>query len=442
MRVHREALGRLSPAERLAAVQSIAPIEIAGKQATLLASPLFVKPAVYEAICVGAVGLCDATVALESHPEFVAGNKLYDILFESLSDNGKALVRRAGKPTLGAMQRRFRRLDGYLLGAGTPSFIEINQSAPLAISFYERARALAAGLGAVAQSGDLYDALAQWFIAEARAHGIMGDAITIGVSMERGYPAKFVDLPAAYPGIAAAAAHTHEVELRFLLAEPTEFAILDGRPTINGQAFDLLWRNTVYLQNYPETLADYESIRYNETPMVNDVWAWLFRSKAYFAMLWDDELVADFARLGVDSPVLRQYSPETRWPHGSAGIADKNQWILKRCDDGFGKGIVFGSELSWPEWQARLAGSHGTDWVVQKIVRPEPVTLPIIDERGGLHDMPMHCDIDPFVVNGAVAGILVRALPATIGDSKMNIVAGAAIGYVAIDTSKGEIWKY
>lgn len=430
MRAYRQQLERLSPAERLAAVQSVVPIEIAGVRATPLASPVFVTTKTYKAICEAAEELCMAVVALESHPDFMPGNKLYDLLFASLSSGGKELVRRSKKPSAEAMQRRFRRLDGYLLGGSTPSFIEINQSAPLAISFYERACELAKKLGAPNTSGGLYDSLAQWFITEARANSVAGNTITVAVSMERGYPAKFVDLPVACPAIAAAA-KAHGVTLQFVLAEPTEFIVDDDRPFAGGEPFDLLWRNTVYLQNYSEALADYEAIRYGGAPMVNDLQAWLFRSKAYFAMLWDDELVAEFANFGLDSRTLRKHVPETHWLHAVDASSNRTQWILKRCDDGFGKGIVFGSELSESEWQARLTGSYGTDWVAQQIVRPEAIELPVIDEKGTIHDVAMYCDVDLFMVNGAVHAVLVRALPAQRGDSKMNIVAGAAIGCVA-----------
>lgn len=431
MQSFRAQLEALSAAERLRHMKKIAPIEIAGKQAVLLASPLFLLPKHYDNFIRATELFVNATVAIETHEQFRRGNVLFDALHESLSAHGKRLIDRSEKPDSRAAVRRFRRLDGYMLKNSDPNFIEMNQSAPLAISFYERARMLTSQLGEACESLDLYDALAAWFVNEAARFGLKRSTLTVAVSMERGYPAKFIDLPVACKAISNAA-KKHGVAIQFMLAEPTDFDYENNVPRVNERPFDLLWRNTVYLQNYDEPLFDYEAIRYGSTPMVNDLWAWLFRSKAFFAMIWDDSLRDEFAQFGVNVASLRRMTPETKWLSCAAEITNKNEWILKRCDDGFGRGIVFGSELSEREWRAYCRGEHGNDWIVQKIVHPEAIALPIIDNAGEIHDIEMTCDLDPFVVNGNVAGILVRALSAEKTNRKMNIVSGAAIGHVSV----------
>ncbi len=417
-------------------VNEIQPIVIDGKAATLLAAPLFLLPETYEKVVTAAETFVDAAVTIESSPDFKPGQVIYDRLYNSLSDSGKKLIDRSGTVTVTneAIKRRFRRLDGFLLSDQTPTFIEMNQSAPLAISFYEGAKQLVTSIAdradmAIGESSDLYSDLAEWFVSELRVGGHGGKSATIAVSMERGYLAKFVDLPVACDGIAAAA-QKQGVELTFILAEPTEFTWDGTRGYAKGASFDLLWRNTVYLQNYPETLTEYEAIRYGETPMVNDLQSWLFRSKEFFAIIWDDAMRSELTRFGIDVEKVRAVTPRTVSLYQlNEDEKSRSDWVIKRCDDGFGKGIVFGSELTRAEWAEYISGQHGTDWIAQEIVRPLASELPIILPDGSVESVKCYCDIDPFVVNGNVSGILVRALPVDTGtDRKMNIVEGAAIG--------------
>ncbi len=428
------ALEQLSPHVRRELRSTISPIEIGGESATLLAAPLFLSSKTYEKVVAAAETFVDATVAIETNSRFKAGNVVYDRLYNSLSANGKTLIDRSKPVTSETAKRRFRRLDGFLLSNQAPTFIEMNQSAPLAISFYQRAKQLVTDIAdradiAITESGDLYSDLAKWFISELRAIGHNQDSATIAVSMERGYPAKFVDLPVACDGIAAAA-KKQGLELTFILAEPTEFTWDGMRGYVKGVSFDLLWRNTVYLQNYPETLAEYEAIRYGGMPMINDLHSWFFRSKEFFAILWDDAMQSELAKFGIDVAKVRHLVPRTiSLNQLDKDEKDRSSWILKRCDDGFGKGIVFGSELTRAEWVEYITGQHGTDWIAQEIVRPLATELPIILSDGSVQSVTCHCDIDPFVVNGSVSGMLVRALPVNTGTNrKMNIVEGAAIG--------------
>lgn len=414
-------------------IKAILPIEIGGKVATLLAAPLFLSPKVYEKVVEAAEAFVDAATAIESNPIFKPGYVIYDRLYSSLNQNGKKLIDRSIPVNSYEIKRRFRRLDGFLLD-NRPTFIEMNQSAPLAISFHQRARQLTASIAnrigvTISADGDIYADLAEWFIANLRTAGHSGDSATIAVSMERGYQAKFVDLPLACDGIAAAA-KKRNINLEFILAEPTEFTWDGSRGRIDNRTFDLLWRNTVYLQNYPETLADYESIRYSGAAMVNDLQSWLFRSKDFFAILWDDDLQSELTKFGINVEKIRAMVPQTVSLAQLGGSeVDRSSWILKRCDDGFGKGVIFGSELTETEWVEYLSGLHGNDWVAQKVVRPLAVEMPIILPDGSVQSAMYYCDIDPFVINGNVSGILVRALPVDAGVSrKMNIVEGAAIG--------------
>ena len=422
------ALGR---EERQAVRNNVPSISIAGVDATVLAAPVVLERLQFDALVNSAQCFVDSAIAIETHSTFIPGMKLYDLLYASLSKKGKNLIDRAGRPSPTAVKRRLRRLDGYCAGIKQPMFIEMNQSAPLAISFYETARRYTQSLGTSVAAASLYDDMALWFIEELKCYGYDGDSAVVAVSVERGYPAKFVDLPMACTGISEAALR-YGIAIEFVIAEPTDFLYAStGRMMARGREFDLLWRNTVYLDNYSETLNEYEKFRYVDNPMVNDLYAWLFRSKAFFAMIWDDELADDFGRLSVDVQALRAATPETIWLRDAMSISDRHEWILKRCDDGFGKGVVFGSEVSDCEWNAYCRGEHGDDWVVQRVIRPKSMEVPIIDEKGGLVEVEVVCDFDPFVVNGSVSGVLVRALPANRIDKKMNIVEGALIGYAA-----------
>lgn len=421
--------------QRIDSVAAVEPIMMAGKSATVLAAPVFLTSDTMASFTAAAQSLVDATVAIESDGSFVAGNVLYDRLYRSLSIKGKLLIDRSQPVDPAVIARRFRRLDGYVTAAGEPAFIEMNQSAPLAISFYQRARQLSQILGGhtggqLGVSADLYKDLAQWFIRELQQ---VSDKKTwsVAVSMERGYPAKFVDLPVACDGIAAAARNLGYA-INFLLAEPTAFRYENGTATVNGRTFDLLWRNTVYLQNYDEVLPEYESIRYGDTPMVNDLQSWLFRSKEFFAMIWDDSLIKKFDDIGVDSVALRAVVPKSISIRDMDATQNRTKWILKRCDDGFGRGIVFGSDCSEQAWRDYCSGQFGDDWIAQRLVDPMTVELPVIDNNGTIHDLEFICDFNPYVVAGVVSGILVRALPARGSVSrKMNIVEGAAIGFAA-----------
>ena len=396
------ALQALTPPQQRELTQqlaSIPPITIAGKQASVLLAPLPLTPPAAAQLAQAVYTLQDALVAIESHPSFLPGQVVYDRLYQSLSAQGKYLVDHAPPVSPRTMRRRFRRIDGFLPLAPHspgPQFIEVNQSAPLAISFYERTRQALAMTAAyvpavqaapapgapstpgVAGSPSLYAALADWFM-DAAPDKL---SLTVAVSMERGYPAKFVDLPAATAGIAQAA-RERGVELRFVLAQPPEFRYQSGRMTVRGHSFDVLWRNTVYLANYDVDIADYQAIRYSPAVVQqNDLRAWLLRSKELFALAWDDTVQATLAAMGVDVPALRRIMPPTY----SLAAAQQLDWqrthrrqdyIAKRCDDGFGQGLVFGHQCTDRQWQALLAGSRGQDWVVQQLVPVAPVEVPL-----------------------------------------------------------------
>ena len=446
------ALQALTPPQQRELTQqlaSIPPITIAGKQASVLLAPLPLTPPAAAQLAQAVYTLQDALVAIESHPGFLPGQVVYDRLYQSLSAQGKYLVDHAPPVSPRTMRRRFRRIDGFLPGAPHspgPQFIEVNQSAPLAISFYERARqalavtaacvpavqAAGASAPSMLDSPSLYAALASWFMDAAPGRS----SLTVAVSMERGYPAKFVDLPTATAGITQAA-RERGVELRFVLAQPPEFGYQSGRMTVRGRSFDVLWRNTVYLANYDVDIADYQAIRYSTAVVQqNDLRAWLLRSKELFALAWDDTVQATLADMGVDVPALRRIMPPTY----SLAAAQQLDWqrthhrqdyIAKRCDDGFGQGLVFGHQCTASQWQALLAGSRGQDWVVQQLVPVAPVEVPLYTPGHGIHTQAVTLDCNPYTVGGTLAGVLARAMPAaqqTAGPQAMNIVAGAAIG--------------
>lgn len=398
------ALQALTPPQQRELTQqlaSIPPITIAGKQASVLLAPLPLTPPAAAQLAQAVYTLQDALVAIESHPSFLPGQVVYDRLYQSLSAQGKYLVDHAPPVSPRTMRRRFRRIDGFLPLAPHspgPQFIEVNQSAPLAISFYERTRQALAMTAAyvpavqaapapgapstpgVAGSPSLYAALADWFM-DAAPDKL---SLTVAVSMERGYPAKFVDLPAATAGIAQAA-RERGVELRFVLAQPPEFRYQSGRMTVRGHSFDVLWRNTVYLANYDVDIADYQAIRYSPAVVQqNDLRAWLLRSKELFALAWDDTVQATLAAMGVDVPALRRIMPPTY----------------------------------------SLAAA-------QQLVPVAPVEVPLYTPGHGIHTQAVTLDCNPYTVGGTLAGVLARAMPAaqqTAGPQAMNIVAGAAIG--------------
>ena len=446
------ALQALTPPQQRELTQqlaSIPPITIAGKQASVLLAPLPLTPPAATQLAQAVYTLQDALVAIESHPSFLPGQVVYDRLYQSLSAQGKYLVDHAPPVSPRTMRRRFRRIDGFLPLAPHspgPQFIEVNQSAPLAISFYERARqalamtaayipaiqAAGASAPSMLDSPSLYAALASWFIDAAPGRS----SLTVAVSMERGYPAKCVDLPAATAGITQAA-RERGVELRFVLAQPPEFGYQSGRMTVRGHSFDVLWRNTVYLANYDVDIADYQAIRYSPAVVQqNDLRAWLLRSKELFALAWDDTVQATLADMGVDGAALRRIMPPTY----SLAVAQQLDWqrthrrqdyIAKRCDDGFGQGLVFGHQCTARQWQALLAGGRGQDWVVQQLVPVAPVEVPLYTPGHGIHTQLVTLDCNPYTVGGTLTGVLARAMPAaqqTAGPQAMNIVAGAAIG--------------
>ena len=431
----RSSLQRCTKQQLIDSVTAVEPILMAGKAATILAAPIFLTNEKMTSFTAAAQSIVDAAVTIESHESFVVGDVLYDRLYRSLSAKGKLLIDRSQRVDPVTIARRFRRLDGYVAVSGRPAFIEMNQSAPLAISFYQRARQFSQLLsqqtnGQLGRSADLYRDLAQWFVQDLQQLS-RKNTWNVAVSMERGYPAKFVDLPAACDGIAAEAQRMG-YKINFILAEPTAFRFKDGVASVDGQSFDLLWRNTVYLQNYDEVLTEYESIRYGDTPMVNDLQSWLFRSKEFFAMIWDDSLVDVFRAVGVDSIALRKAVPESISIRAMDATRDRSGWILKRCDDGFGRGIVFGSECDQQTWQDYCSGHFGDDWIAQRLVDPATIELPVVDTTGEIHDGEFICDFNPYVVAGVVSGILVRALPSHGSASrKMNIVEGAAIGFAS-----------
>jgi hypothetical protein len=426
-------LSELSPEKRIALTRECKDIavneelQIGGRAISFFTIPLVLEEAAMTPV-LGKIGtFLDALIRLEEYALAGEGKSIMERLMASLTPGGQHLVSQCTYESPSSLRRRMRRFDGFLeASAGSYSLIEVNQAAPLAIHYHDAGQRIAAhvvqSLGFSWTPRLLAPHVLEWMLAEygERHEGAM--PATIALVIEHGYPPKFTDLPRMARSCEAIALAKYGHRLTFITCFPYEIKLRAGEIICQDRKIDMIWRNSVYLTSYREErldVSDYERI--SSSPdrhiLINSTRSWLTRTKEVFAILWDDEAMREMGFTGEAIASLRTVVPLTVNLGRSRNrdlereiVSDRERWISKPTDSGFGKGVEFGEAHTKESW-ARLLDERRVDGFIfqQKIPYPT-LECPDIDGEGTITGRSIDFDFCPHHVNGAFTGTaLVRA---------------------------------
>lgn len=385
------------------------------------------------------------------------GGPLRTRLWNSLSPGGQYLVEQSGHESGFSLERRFRRLDGFLSGSQGYQIIEVNQAAPLASSYHDTVHRFGAALlermGIPWQPPLLVPMIAEWLVGEYQhRHGRDRLPHRVAIPVEHGYPPKFSDLPAVASAAEEFAQHRWGERIEFTVCLPWELSRDGDHLRLRGKAYDMVWRNTVYLSQYrtlgPD-VSEYERIC--EDParylVVNSGRSWWTRTKEALAVVWDDRYRADLGLSPSQVQELRRSVPQTtnlkyQPEYADEVIGRRQDWVTKPTDSGFGQGVEFGADHTQTSWR-RLVGQRSTDgYVFQRVVIPDPVRLTQVTLAGEVTQVVLEGDLCPYHVDGEMRGpILMRAVPARSGAAvarrRMNLTQGGALVPVLVTSAAG-----
>lgn len=374
------------------------------------------------------------------------GKCIFDRLYFSLSEGGKRLVDQCNYESDFSLQSRHRRVDGffdYISGGG--GIIEVNQAAPLATHFYDSSQRILSSilrsLGIDYQPKLTAPHLLEWFISEFRTRFGKKFPKRIALVIEHGYPPKFTDLPGVAADCMKIAREKYDEELEIVTCFPYEITLSGKKIMLGDLEIDMIWRNSVYMDDYRQQglpIGDYEYIlsNTNDFLVVNSTRSWLTRTKEFFALFAQDELFFKLGFTPLEAAILSEIIPLTvntgANPEYFEKIADeKDEWISKPTDSGFGKGVVFGLSLTRDEWKRLIEERSTAGFVFQKRLGSTVINTLNITKDGSIEEISVEYDYCPHHINGHFPGTaLLRALVKSKSNtdfSAMNLAGGGFI---------------
>lgn len=165
--------------------------------------------------------------------------------------------------------------------------------------------------------------------------------------------------------------------------------------------------------------------------VVNSFRAKLLHKKMSLALLSDDRYAALFGKeqltaIGRHVPWTRRLveGPSTR---GGAPLPDlvahvlagREQLVLKPNDEYGGKGVVLGWTVDQSSWEEAVQAGLQDSFVVQEAV-PVPREPYPIAGTGGVRLLDMAVDMDPYLFDGEVGGVMTRLSSSEL----LNVTAG------------------
>ncbi len=411
---------------------------------SFLPVPLFVEKSISGLLNKRLDLFIELLLRLERYALSSEGSEVFERLYNSLCEGGRHLVSQCLFESEFSMKRRHRRVDGFFdYKTGNGGIIEVNQAAPLATHFYDTSQRLSAQflnyLGFDYEPCLTAPRILQWFIDEYRERFAdkTGLPDVIALVIEHGYLPKFTDLPGVAGDCEKLALELYGHKMKIVTCFPYEISLSGDNIMFNKEKVDLVWRNSVYMTAYRQQglpIEDYETIlsRSDDFLILNSTRTWLTRTKELFALFADDVL---YDKLGFDNEqkaVLRVMIPLTvntgknGEMHGAIS-SEKDQWISKPTDSGFGTGVVFGSSMDRDSWNKLIDERSCDGFVFQKKIFSPEIDVMTISAEGLLEEVRLDYDFCPHHINGSFsASALVRAnLKREASDfATMNLATG------------------
>jgi len=388
----------------------------------------------------------EAIIKLEKYALNNKGGKIYKRLINSLTPGGRYLVEQCSFESEYSLRRRNRRIDGYFdVGTGNYSIIEINQAAPLALHCYDISQRVAVhflnSIGFYYEPIILANHILDWFVGEYNERNPGKFPANIALVIEHGYYMKFTDLPGMARICEELALRRYGEKMTIKPCFPYDIKLSGDKIYLDGTEINMIWRNSVYMTKYREEgydIKDYEEICSNPDKylIINSTRSWLTRTKEVFALFWDDECCKNLRLSFEEIEFIRELIPPSlnlkyRPDMFDEILKEKELWITKPSDAGFGKGVEFGTNHSRDDWEKiMIERAENEGFVFQRrIIYPESEILDIDNDGSVLHNN-VEFDFCPHHVNGKFTGtILARSniIKQNNNILKMNIASGATI---------------
>jgi hypothetical protein len=366
-----------------------------------------------------------ALLKLEEFALGSEGGRIYERLMSSLTPWGQQFVKQCPVESAYSLQKRHRRIDGFLDPlSGSYLITEVNQAAPQALHYHDAGQRIAAHalceLGFSHEPHLVAPHLLDWLTAEYchRFNGALPD--TIALVIEHGFPTKFTELPAIARVCEKIALQDRGHALKIIVCFPYELKLAQGNIFRDNQKIDMIWRNSGYMTSYKEQglqLEDYEKICSNPDKflVVNSTRSWLTRTKEVFAIFWDDAALDEIGLPEAERQAIRDVVPYTvnlqRTPAMQQDIRlRKDRWISKPTDSDFGKGVQFGEAHFQRSWEELIAERQTDGFVFQnKIAYPTTSAIKLKD-NGEYEVVRVEYDFCPHHIGGKFTGTaLVRS---------------------------------
>jgi len=165
--------------------------------------------------------------------------------------------------------------------------------------------------------------------------------------------------------------------------------------------------------------------------VVNSFRAKLLHKKMSLALLSDDRYSALFtpaqlAAIDRHIPWTRRVRQGHTAKHGEQipdlvdhVVSHRSSLVLKPNDEYGGKGVVLGWTVDDQEWEQQVASALEGSYVVQEAVAVPRESFPL-SIGGDVEMVDMAVDMDPYLFNGEVGGVLIRLASSAL----LNVTAG------------------
>jgi uncharacterized circularly permuted ATP-grasp superfamily protein len=217
------------------------------------------------------------------------------------------------------------------------------------------------------------------------------------------------------------------------VCDPRDLTFERGALRYEGQLIDIVYKRLLvneFLEKVDQLQPLLEAARKRAVTLVNPFRCKPLHKKAIFAVLTDDELQGLFSEeergaIARHVPWTRRVSEERTQRHGDdidlpVFIREQRESLVMKPNDEYGgKGVFIGAEMSETEWEAALAEALRSSYVVQDKVELRREAFPELGPEG-LRTRELVVDLDPFIFQGDVEGLLTRLS----GTSLANVTSG------------------
>jgi hypothetical protein len=219
-----------------------------------------------------------------------------------------------------------------------------------------------------------------------------------------------------------------------IVCDPRTMTFEGGSLRHNGVAVDIVYKRLLVnelLERADQVKPLLAAARAKACVFVNPFGCKPIHKKAIFAILTDDahqHLFDEAERAAIAETVpWTRVVREGRTMHEGAEIdllsfmrdpGRRRELVLKPNDEYGGKGVFLGFECTAAQWDAAIAASLASPYVVQKKVEIGRQSFPVIGP--GLPSREFVVDLDPYLFFGEVEGFLTRLS----GSSLANVTSG------------------